>query len=39
MEIFTLLAALIIAVTFIGFIVYCAKGGNLLVGLFVTATI
>lgn len=39
MDMFTIIAALIIAVTFIGFIIYCAKGGNLLLGLFVTATI
>lgn len=39
MGLFTVIAAIIIAVTFIGFIIYCAKGGNLLVGLFVTACI
>ena len=39
MGIFTMIAAILIAITFIIFIVYSAKGGNLLVGLFVTATI
>lgn len=39
MDLFTIIAALIIAITFVGFIIYSAKGGNLLLGLFVTATI
>lgn len=39
MDLFTIIAAILIAITFVAFIVYSAKGGNLLVGLFVTATI
>lgn len=36
---FTIFAALVIAITFLSFIYYCFKGGNLLIGLFVIALI
>lgn len=36
---FTVFAAIVIAITFLGFIYYCFKGGNLLIGLFVIAAI
>lgn len=39
MDIFTIIAGIIIAISFFGFIYYCAKGGNLLLGLFVTTLI
>lgn len=39
MEAYTIIAAVLIAITFLAFIYYCFKGGNLLVGLFVIASI
>lgn len=39
MDPFTIFAAIVIAITFLAFIYYCFKGGNLLIGLFVIAGI
>ncbi len=39
MDAFTVIAAIIIAITFLAFIYYCFKGGNLLIGLFSIAVI
>ena len=39
MEALTIISAILIAITFIAFIGYCFKGGNMLVGLFVIASI
>lgn len=36
---YTIVAAILIAITFLAFIYYCFKGGNLLIGLFVIASI
>ena len=38
MQIFVIVASLLLLASLVGFIYYCIKGGNMIVGLFITAT-
>ena len=38
MQIFAIIAAILFLVSLVGFVYYCVKGGNLIIGLFITAT-